>query len=677
LSPRPKSHHPLYTSTNTPNIDDMIDMNDATDTAVVPAELDVLCDYSMSAAVANHSGNVRFRSIVDQYRHPYNAYTSTLANRMGMIEEVVRLVQRGGSRFLSRIEEWDQGSTNSPAVTLLWRTMTNLDAFVTVFQAFEPEADASNIKNYFREWENPPNGRFDREAEENGDWDYLDIDHHSSNDDDYSESDDSDCEYDRENIEMLYNEEETVERMQRLMLILHNESKLPILFRNRLRENVSSLMQDMEYFTRGLLYELRHDRDTEAQVKNAVSFFPNVLSQCTSRFGGGKNYPIHEACRHLNPYTTSDAPTCNKRGVKFVPALAELGIQKQQFDEDLRGGIFAKNYDGFNTLELLASCGTSTSCRTQCNEHPDRLDEQPYREAIQGLRMRNLLRKQDVVDHRLLRVSLGYTFDNFPHERAPCNDSKDPEIFRYLVQWIPEELAARDPCSGTYPLHATFGRCNGSVKVRTRAYESALRAGMRYFPHQLGFLFHKDANGITPFQNACAAARGGTEEALATALRICFDDNHNTESEDEEQYNDRAPKPTLPSMESLLCAASNDAISLDSVYLQLLHDPILITRSLAASEGNLKSGNPELGSKDRIKCNPGTTHCNATATSESIPSSKPQKRRTLETSSDCTDIRSSDVHLAIQDRGKKLRCALEQDGRKIHAPPLLCSHCLK
>ena len=75
-------------------------------------------------------------------------------------------------------------------------------------------------------------------------------------------------------------------------------------------------------------------RDTEEQIENAICLFPEVISKKTY---SEVRYPIHELTAKVIIRNE-----ISPKAILFVPLLARLGIELDQFEEEERGRLLIK-----------------------------------------------------------------------------------------------------------------------------------------------------------------------------------------------------------------------------------------------------------------------------------------------------------------------------------------------
>jgi len=107
-----------------------------------------------------------------------------------------------------------------------------------------------------------------------------------------------------------------------------------------------------------------------------------------------------------------------------------------------------------------------------------------YLDALRRLRGFDLFRKGDIRQYNLLRWS--------------CHPSVK-EIFEYLVDW--DQKALKEHHEGNNPLFHVIISSSGSSM--TDSFTLMLKAGLKHYPEELGFLFLKNDVGETAFDRAC------------------------------------------------------------------------------------------------------------------------------------------------------------------------------
>jgi len=326
--------------------------------------------------------------------------------------------------------------------------------------------------------------------------------------------------------------------------------------------------QDQEYEEgeegvkrRGLDPEL----DTEEQVETMIEFFPNVLS---ARSGDDvEYYPIFWSM--TRPYGG-----CNVKFLPFVPLCVELGIRFGRFEEEEeRGGLLAEQYldaSGCNALQYIAKC-TIGSIYDSGIEHQHQLVDERCIFVLNRLKEMNLFRKEDIREQGLIGhfcttpARDGYYF---PEQRFRFLSDFDPTTLGTpCLTWTNPDPDSTRTRSLMLPIH--FAAIMGEF----RRFQVILEAGMRHYPEKLGFVFHVNECGETPYDMGCK--RFGNDivttlildRLLSSECCSCCPDNN------------------ISSAESLLLSLStDDAVHLDGLYFFLRREPAAFLQLLQTGD---------------------------------------------------------------------------------------------
>ena len=100
------------------------------------------------------------------------------------------------------------------------------------------------------------------------------------------------------------------------------------------------------------------DVDMEDQVAASLRLFPNVISNTTERAGV---YPIYRQLFKQNGRRgVGGEEVLSLKSIAFIPIMAELGIEYQQFAPHERGGLLKESIGGsasqWNMLQHLCRC---------------------------------------------------------------------------------------------------------------------------------------------------------------------------------------------------------------------------------------------------------------------------------------------------------------------------------
>ena len=293
-------------------------------------------------------------------------------------------------------------------------------------------------------------------------------------------------------------------------------SKIENKFVDLLEENYMVVSIDQ---TKGL----NSDRDTEKKVETAIRFFPNILSM--ERYG---SYPIYMQLR-------TNRGECNLKAASFILLFARLGVELGQFKRDERGGLITERA---NVLEKLASNGYYKKGENFDEEHQQLVDE-TFLAVMKRLRKSDLFQKEDIRKYNLLH---GLCEQNIFAEQR----------FRYLADWDPKCLAIPDRY-GWLPIHCDMHHHYKYIC----GYQTVFEVGIRHFPTEIGFLFHKEPMyGETPYQLACREY--GREEVEKLLDGAGSDDQENN------------------TIKALIYAVTEEKVHLDCVYFLLRREPVIL-----------------------------------------------------------------------------------------------------
>ena len=199
--------------------------------------------------------------------------------------------------------------------------------------------------------------------------------------------------------------------------------------------------------------------------------------------------------------------------------------------EGKRGGLLVEDTGGYNALQILISMPGDG----------DRADDSVCLDALNRLVESDLLKKEDIREYNLLCHA--------------CHPSAK-ERFEYLVDWDPEALKKYD-YEGNSLLHAT-------ACVKIGSFAMALKAGMQYYPEELGFLFQKNSAGKTACEMASELL--GKGEAWRV-IDKCFEETHNVKI---------VELNPMTNMFPFILAAADDTSDLNTLYYLLWRSPIVL-----------------------------------------------------------------------------------------------------
>ena len=131
------------------------------------------------------------------------------------------------------------------------------------------------------------------------------------------------------------------------------------------------------------------DRDTEEEIETAIRLFPQVLRQ----------YTCTHNSRSSRPYPPIYAQLAYLKSASFIPLLAKLGIELNQFQKEERGGLI---YGHWNVLRSLVN-NDRNKWYDEDDEHQQRLIDEKFVGVMKGLQRQNILKKEDILEQDLLR----------------------------------------------------------------------------------------------------------------------------------------------------------------------------------------------------------------------------------------------------------------------------------
>lgn len=307
-------------------------------------------------------------------------------------------------------------------------------------------------------------------------------------------------------------------------------------------------------------------RDTEEQVENAVRFFPEVLSMrkeplWVDDFEDQDEsmglYPIQIQTIYGYNNNRSGRRFTGPGPSNFIPLLARLAIEYNQFETGTRGGLLLEDKRKQNVLQKLASTRKVKEFKSW---HYECIDAQ-YAQVFKQLEDLNLLKREDIAEYNLLK-RVCKSNECFPEKR-----------FAFLSDLDPRRLVQTDWPRVT-PLHIVA--TSGSF----RAFQLVFDAGMRHYPANEGIiiLFRKDWWGRTPFANACKYERKVSTFVEEIMMK------YSGGSHDFSRV--------------FLSAASDDSISLDGVYFLLRRQPDMLKKLLSSVTHGGGDSQNKIGKED-------------------------------------------------------------------------------
>ena len=298
---------------------------------------------------------------------------------------------------------------------------------------------------------------------------------------------------------------------------------MPPEFREKIKERAANMIQELSTDARFFFHHhLDAKKHTEEDVKTVIDAFPSALS-----YNEGGYLPIERAVLNLDV----------RNLIPFVPLFAEEGAKLNVGGEGQRGGLLLEEYRcGHNVLKEITVMGSNHTHDSMC------LD------ALKRLRESDLLKKEDIREYDLLNVT--------------CKPLSK-ERFEYLVDWDPEGLKEYLYDNGNPFLHAKTMRMN--------SFTMALKAGLKHYPEDLGFLFRKNERGKT----ACemASEQHGKDRAWR-AIEKCFEDANDVKMVERNPETNLYPfMLAATSMYPLMLAKGGKKSNLNALFYLLRRNP--------------------------------------------------------------------------------------------------------
>ena len=335
-----------------------------------------------------------------------------------------------------------------------------------------------------------------------------------------------------------------------LSRIMGRSEQFPVKFRDGMEGLVMQLLVTLEELAHNLLCDnngndykgLDINRDMKEQVEELYKAFPNALSK-RSPFNGFELLPIQRLA--FLYYDDEEEGTGQRTyghsvyALPFLPLLARLGIQHDQFEEHERGGLLIEDEGGANLLQCLAQ-----GFPHEATHNPDKIVHETLvskqkLDMLKKLKETKLLKKEDIKQYDLLGHSCAY-HNCMPEER-----------FGFFLGGDPDALTHADS-HGCLPIH--FALSCGFIGC----FHFVFRAGVLYFPMKKGIimLFQKDDDGDTPFKLACE--KHGREEVMKVAEKVLT--------------HDCSDKP-YDTAEALKAASIDDKIDIDGLFFLIRRQP--------------------------------------------------------------------------------------------------------
>ena len=216
----------------------------------------------------------------------------------------------------------------------------------------------------------------------------------------------------------------------------------------------------------------------EKQYEKAIRFFPDTLREMRHGL-----YPIQYISYTFSKEDENGDCTpsvYNLHLVSLIPLLAKLGIELQQFDDDMRGGLLMADPDRAGAVPLQ----NTISYWRNINANTQLLDD-CFFSVLEKLRAQDLFRIKDIHQFNLIEGEFfsGLNSNNNHHSSGAFTVRN----FRYLVEWDPTVLAVpieRD-LGDWLPVHF----CANNVNRTMEELSVVLQLGLQYYPEKFGHFF--------------------------------------------------------------------------------------------------------------------------------------------------------------------------------------------
>jgi hypothetical protein len=308
------------------------------------------------------------------------------------------------------------------------------------------------------------------------------------------------------------------ENLLRLLMI---EKNLSTELRDAINEKATKFLDDLKNDVGGFLCSregLVDEKQSEDDIRTLVQCVPTALSK-----DEGGNLPVFNAL-YLG---------CISR----IPMLIEEGMKHNVGGEGMRGGLLSEDpEDGESLLLKMISWNSNDNWDVCC------LD------AIKRLREMGFIEKEDINKYNLLWESCKI-----------CKESNSKR-FNYFADWDPSELKVQRGGRSLLHLCAIF------MSWDISEFQLTLSATLRHYPHELGLLLLKSAEGRTPFQ---MAREQFGEQGFWKMIKKYLD-----EFKGGSKILERDPETNMYPF--LLAAAGDDTSELDLVYYLVRRNPLTL-----------------------------------------------------------------------------------------------------
>jgi hypothetical protein len=310
------------------------------------------------------------------------------------------------------------------------------------------------------------------------------------------------------------------EHLLRLLMI---EKNLSPDLRDAINEKATKFLDDLTNDVGRFLCSKRLDdeKQSEDDIRILVQCVPTALSYVDKY----NRLPIHNPAYLLG-------------GISCIPMLIEEGMKHNVGGEGMRGGLLSEDPEVGESVLKMISCIYNDNWDVCC------LD------VIKRLREMGFIEKEDINKYNLLGES--------------CKESSSKR-FNYFADWDPSELKVQRDGKSVLHLCASVSD-EGFVHWCIGEFQLALSATLRHYPHELGLLLLKNAEGHTPFQ---VAREQLGEQGSWKMIKKCLD-----ESNGGSVILERDPETNMYPF--LSAAVGDDTSELDLVYYFVRRNPLTL-----------------------------------------------------------------------------------------------------
>eukprot|EP00531_Pseudo-nitzschia_arenysensis_P006916 CAMPEP_0116138186 /NCGR_PEP_ID=MMETSP0329-20121206/12652_1 /TAXON_ID=697910 /ORGANISM="Pseudo-nitzschia arenysensis, Strain B593" /LENGTH=465 /DNA_ID=CAMNT_0003633161 /DNA_START=240 /DNA_END=1637 /DNA_ORIENTATION=+ len=302
--------------------------------------------------------------------------------------------------------------------------------------------------------------------------------------------------------------------------------------------------------TKGEWYGPNVEVDQVDEIELLLRFFPQVMQEKRPLEGEWAQTPIQAA-------------TTNIKSLPFVPIMAELGKEFRMFPENERGGIWnayeSWEYEPWEETALSHIVTNKVILKNEPNPTDDfyRQIDSVSLAVLVRLKEKGFLKKLDIWE--CVKILLNVTPVR-TKQRLQFFIKWDPTILRTYKHQGVEEIY-RALCNSLLEVCVWNCYLYHNLDGMLERFTTLLEFGLRYYPDQIGFLFHKDNlfhPGPKPaFPTACNMLG---KEAVVRLVNDCISKHIRGRGEIFRNL--------------LVTAATKEEILLDGVYLLVRRDPV-------------------------------------------------------------------------------------------------------